>query len=63
LLRKLFETAQTGSLAAQLIYMLIITSTLHTITHHTKWFVTGGVHMTVFLLPCLLWARKPAAVK
>lgn len=58
LLRRLFEAAQTGSLAAQLIYMLIITGTLHTVTHHTKWFLTTGVHLTAFLIPCLLWARK-----
>ena len=57
-MRKLFETAQTGHLVAQLAYMLIVTSSLHTITHHTKCFLTPWIHMAVFLLPCLLWARK-----
>lgn len=57
-LRRVFESAQAGQVAAQLIYMVVIASVLHTITHHTKWFVTGWVHMAVFLLPCLWWARK-----
>lgn len=59
-LRRFYATAMSGSLLAQLIYLLIITSALHTVTHHTKWFVTGSVHMAIFLAPGLWWARKPA---
>jgi hypothetical protein len=59
MMRKLFETAQAGYLGPQLAYMLIVTGAMHTITHNTKCFLTPWVHMAVFLLPFLLWARKP----
>jgi hypothetical protein len=62
-MRRLFETAQSGLLAAQLAYMLIVTGAMHTVTHHTKWFVVPWIHMAMFLLPGLLWARKPDAAQ
>ena len=60
--RKFFEAARAGHVAAQLVYMLTITSAMHAITHHTKLFVTPWVHLALFLLPCLLWARKRSPV-
>ena len=62
-MRKIYETAQSGHLAAQVVYMAIITSILVGITHHTKHFVYIWVHMAMFLFPCLLWARKPISVQ
>ncbi len=58
IIRKVWNGARAGSLGAQLLYMLLITKTLHTITHNTQWFVSPWVHMAIFLFPLLLWARN-----
>jgi hypothetical protein len=63
-MRKVFRAAESGHFAAQVAYMVVLTSAMHTVTHHTKWFLfSPWVHMALFLLPCLLWARKPLAGK
>jgi len=54
---KLYSGAVTGNTTAQLYYMLIIVPSLHSITHHTQWFVSPWVHMGIFLLPGLIFAR------
>jgi hypothetical protein len=56
-LRKIYLAAVQGRFIAQVFYMLIITDALHTITHHTQWFISPWVHMGIFLLPCLYLAR------
>lgn len=56
-MRKLFLAASLGHVSCQLLYMLILVSSMHTITHHTHWFVTPWMHMAMFLLPGLWWAR------
>lgn len=58
ILKKIWSAAQNQSFAAQLLYMLLIVKSLHVVTHHTHWFFSPWVHMTVFLFPFLLWARR-----
>ncbi len=59
-LRKIWNAAKYGSMAAQLLYMLLITKALHVITHHTDWFFFPWIHMAIFFFPFLFWARLPA---
>lgn len=64
-LRRLYQAAVEGHFVARLLYMLIITSALHTITHHTQWFVSPWLHISVFLVPALYFSRdwrSPALV-
>lgn len=58
IVRKIWNAAQLGGLASQLLYMLIIVKTMHVVTHTTHWFFAPWVHMAIFLFPCLWWARK-----
>lgn len=57
IMSRLYKAAVRKHVVAQLLYMLMITSALHAITHNTGMFVTPWVHMGIFLLPALLWAR------
>ncbi len=61
-LRKVYAAAAQGHLIARVCYMLIITSALHTITHHTQWFVSPWVHIALFLGPALFFARARVSV-
>jgi hypothetical protein len=61
-LRKVYAAAAQGHLIARVCYMLIITDALHTITHHTQWFVSPWVHMALFLGPALFFARARVSV-
>ncbi len=58
ILRKIWRSAWSGSLGSQLLYMLLITNALHTVTHHTNRFFSPWIHMSMFLFPLLLWARR-----
>lgn len=55
--RRIYAAALEGHFVAQIFYMLIITDALHSITHHTQWFVSPWVHMSIFLMPALYYAR------
>lgn len=57
LMRSLYGAALRGGLAAQLAYMLLITDALHAITHGTSWFLTNLIHLAVFGVPVLMYAR------
>jgi hypothetical protein len=57
IMRKIYQAACEGHFVAQLFYMLILTPALHTITHHTQWFISPWVHMILFLIPALYLAR------
>jgi hypothetical protein len=61
ILRRLYSAAMAGHLVPQLLYMLIITDALHAITHHTQWFVSPWVHISLFLFPALYLARRARA--
>jgi len=56
-LARLYYGAMEGSMAAAIIYALMISNGVHSITHHTSWFVSPWVHLVVFLGPCLWLAR------
>lgn len=56
-LSKMYKAAVTGNMVMQLLYMLMLVNALHTVTHSTNWFVSPWVHMSIFLLPALLYAR------
>jgi hypothetical protein len=60
LIRKIWNGAKFGSFVAQIFYMLMITKTLHVVTHSTQFFLSPWVHMSIFLMPFLLWARLKA---
>lgn len=57
IMSKLYLAARAGNITVQLLYMLLITPALHTITHHTSAFLTPWPHMMVFLIPVLWIAR------
>lgn len=60
-MKRLYLTARRGWYFHQLVYALILASSLHTITHHTQWFVTPWVHYLLFLVPALWILRdRPA---
>jgi hypothetical protein len=61
LLARIYRTALSGGLAAQLIYMFSVTPATHTISHHTQWIFSAWVDMALFLLPVLLLARRRRA--
>jgi hypothetical protein len=52
-----WNRANRGDLRAQLIYMAIMASALHTITHGTWWLMNAYLHIVIFAYPCLYWAR------
>ena len=58
-MQKLWWAARGGSLSAQLLYMLIPMQALEAITHSTQNFLSPWVHMAVFLLPAIYFARLP----
>jgi hypothetical protein len=57
-MRRMFDRADAGHTAAQIVYMLTVTVSMNSITHHTKYFLTPWLHLGVFLGPGLLWAHK-----
>lgn len=57
-LKRLYVAAMRGSIPGQLLYMLLMTSGMLTITHHTHSILSAWVHIMIFLFPVLLWARQ-----
>ena len=57
ILSRIYASALKGSVGMQLIYMLMLINGLHTITHNTAWFTSPWVHLFMFLLPALVYAR------
>ncbi len=62
-LARMYRTAMSGGLAAQLIYMFSVTPATHTISHHTQWIFSAWLDMALFLLPLLLLARRRHATR
>lgn len=56
-IQRMFISADLGHRVMQILYMLMLTNALHTVTHHTSWFISPWVHIAAFLLPALLFAR------
>jgi hypothetical protein len=58
-MQKLWLGARQGSLTAQLLYMLLPSFAMESITHWTHNFLLPWPHIGIFLIPALLWARRP----
>jgi hypothetical protein len=63
LLRRYYRSAMLGSVPAQLFYMLLLTPGMLSITHYTQSILSAWVHLAIFLIPVLMWARKPVLPK
>jgi hypothetical protein len=57
-MQKLWWWARSGSIVAQLLYMLAPMNALEAITHSTQNFVSPWVHMAIFLLPAVYLTRR-----
>nr|WP_255599921.1 hypothetical protein [Afifella sp. IM 167] len=64
LLARIFASAREGWASAQIFYILSIVPATHAISHVTNWVLQVWVHMTVFLVPVLLYAavKRPEAL-
>jgi len=54
---RIWKAALAGGTAAQLVYMMSIVPAMHAISHQTDWVVQVWVHMALFLVPVLAFAR------
>ncbi len=54
----LYRHAARGNMIIQCIYLYMMPMALHTITHHTHWFLSPWVHISVFWLPVMCYASK-----
>ncbi|MFJ7356873.1 hypothetical protein ACIQWS_22130 [Phyllobacterium sp. NPDC097923] len=61
IVRRLWVSANAGATTAQIVYMLSIVPAMHAISHQTDWALIVWVHMLIFLVPALAWARRPAS--
>lgn len=57
LMAKFYGAALEGHLVARLLYMLMATNVLLSITHATDWFFGAWPHALIFLFPALLLCR------
>jgi hypothetical protein len=57
-MQKLWLAARAGSITAELLYMLLPAWAMEAITHTTHYFVIPWVHISMFLLPALFFARR-----
>jgi hypothetical protein len=57
LMSRLYGAAMAGHAVPQLFYMLLAVPAMHAISHYTQWVLSTWVHVAVFLIPGLLFAR------
>lgn len=57
LLSRLYGAAMAGHTAPQLFYMQLAVPAMHAISHHTQGVLSTWVHVLVFFVPALLFAR------
>jgi len=62
-MRRIYDAAMAGSTIWQIAYPLLLAPAMLSITHHTQWPLSAFLHMALFLLPALAFARvrQPAA--
>ncbi|CAN7610370.1 hypothetical protein LJR231_004576 [Phyllobacterium sp. LjRoot231] len=58
LMSRLWASAKSGEMSAQLVYIFSIVPAIHAVSHQTDWVLTVWVHMLIFLLPTLAWCRS-----
>lgn len=54
---RIWKAALAGGTTAQLAYMMSIVPAMHAISHQTDWVVQVWIHMALFLVPVLAFAR------
>ncbi|WP_245581888.1 hypothetical protein [Phyllobacterium phragmitis] len=54
---RIWKSAMAGGATAQLVYMMSIVPAMHAISHQTDWVVQVWIHMALFLVPILAFAR------
>jgi hypothetical protein len=57
IMRRIWETAMSGEMLGQLVYMLSIVPAMHAISHQTDWVIPVWIHMGIFLIPVLALCR------
>lgn len=57
---RIWHAAVEGWAVPQLIYVFTAVPAMNAISHHTQWVPSAWVHMAIFLLPVLWFARVPA---
>ncbi len=56
-MRRLYDRSMAGSFLAQILYMLLIISALHSIPHNTQIILTTFINLAVFILPTFYYCR------
>ena len=56
-MRSIWETANSGAMLGQLLYIMSIIPAMHAISHQTDWVVPVWIHMAIFLGPVLYFCR------
>jgi hypothetical protein len=62
ILSRIYAAALSGNFVMQIFYLLLIVKGLHAITHNAGWFLTPWLHMLIFLIPALIYAREGKSV-
>ncbi|WP_207482563.1 hypothetical protein [Arenibaculum pallidiluteum] len=60
LLCRVWQAARQGWAVPQIIYMFSAAPAMNAISHHTQWVPSTWLHMALFMLPVLWFARCPA---
>lgn len=58
IMQLLYRYGCEGNVVSQMLYLFFMNMALHSITHHTSWFIRPWVHVVVFWLPVIYWSRK-----
>ncbi|MCX5568521.1 hypothetical protein [Kaistia nematophila] len=56
-MRRIYDAAMAGSTVWQVVYPLMLAPAMLSITHHTQWPPSAFLHIALFLLPALAFAR------
>ena len=57
-LARIYSAAINGNIFMQLMYMIMLVNGIHSITHNAGWFISPFIHMLLFLVPALFYARR-----
>ncbi|OWV97468.1 hypothetical protein ATY81_08575 [Rhizobium sp. R72] len=63
LMHRIWVSANAGEASAQVVYMLSIVPAMHAVSHTTDWVLMVWVHMLIFLVPSLAFARTTPQTK
>jgi hypothetical protein len=57
-MQRLYRRAEAGNVMAQCLYLFLMTSALHAITHSTYWFLNAWIQIAFFWLPVMIYAMS-----